>query len=107
MSKRLLRKILILEFVIASLALVFIFVAMWNKPLGPVLGLPTATAQKVAVLPGPAGVVPVGSIAIAGPTPTPQSLLAQIVSKLTKPAATSGASLRRSSRDDPVVDWVR
>jgi LCP family protein required for cell wall assembly len=89
MSKSLLRKILILEFVIASMALVFIFVAIWNKPLGPALGLPTPTTQKVAALPSSAGIVPDGSVAIAKPTATPESLMAQIVSKLTKPAATS------------------
>jgi LCP family protein required for cell wall assembly len=89
MSKSLLRKILILEFVIASVALVFIFVAIWNKPLGPALGLSTPTTPKVASLPKLAGVVPDGSIVISEPTPTPESLLAQIVSKLTKPAATS------------------
>jgi LCP family protein required for cell wall assembly len=89
MSKSLLVKILTLEVVVAALALVFIIVAIWNKPLGPVLGLPKPTPQKVAALTDPAGGISDGSISIIEPTPTPKSMLSQIVSKLINPAATS------------------
>jgi LCP family protein required for cell wall assembly len=89
MNNKSLIKILIAEGIVASLALVFIVVAMWNKPLGPVLGLPTPTPLKAAVLSNPPGVVPDGSISITDPTPTPGSPLSQIVSKLIKPTSTS------------------
>ena len=91
MSKITLRKILILEFIVASLALLFIFIALWNKPLGPSLGLSTSTPQKVAALPDSVGVVVEGVITHTEPTPTPQSLLSQIVTKLIKPADNSKA----------------
>jgi hypothetical protein len=91
MSKKLFVKIMIVEGIVASLALVFIFVAIWNKPLGPVLGLPAPTPQKIAGLSNPSGVAPEGSMSIADPTPTPESLLSQIVSKLIKPNSSSGA----------------
>ncbi len=91
MSKSTLRIILFVEFIVASLAIVFILVAIWNKPLGPSLGLPTTIPQKVAALPDTIGVVVESVITNTEPTPTSQSLLSQIVSKLIKPAATSEA----------------
>ncbi len=90
MSKNLLVKILLLEAVVAALALVFILVAIWNKPLGPILGLPTPTPQKVvAALSNSVDGIPDSSISRIEPTPTPESLLSQIVSKFIKPTATS------------------
>jgi LCP family protein required for cell wall assembly len=91
MNKKLLVIILIVEAIVASLALVFIVVAIWNKPLGPVLGLPNPTAQKVAALSNPRAVVPDSLMSVTEPTATPRSLLSQIVSKIIKPAATNTA----------------
>jgi LCP family protein required for cell wall assembly len=89
MNKKLLVLVLIAEGIVASLAILFIVVAIWNKPLGPVLGLATSSGQKVDALSNPADVVPGGSISASEPTPTPESLLAQIVSKIIKPSSTN------------------
>jgi LCP family protein required for cell wall assembly len=89
MNKKILVLVLIAEGIVASLAILFIVVAIWNKPLGPVLGLATSSGQKVDALSNPADVVPGGSISASEPTPTPESLLAQIVSKIIKPSSTN------------------
>jgi LCP family protein required for cell wall assembly len=89
MNKKLLVLVLIAEGIVASLAILFIVVAIWNKPLGPVLGLATSSGQKVDALSNPADVVPGGSISASEPTPTPESLLARIVSKIIKPSSTN------------------
>jgi LCP family protein required for cell wall assembly len=90
MNKKLLVKILIVEGILASLALMFIAWAIWNKPLGPVLGLSTTTPMppKVAVLSNPPAVVPGGEVSNTNPKPTPGSLLSQIISKFLKPSLT-------------------
>jgi LCP family protein required for cell wall assembly len=91
MNKKILITVLIVEGIVASLALVFIIVAVWNKPLGPVLGLPTSTPQKVAALSNPPADVQDGSISVPEPTSTPASLLSQLVSRIMKPATTNTA----------------
>jgi LCP family protein required for cell wall assembly len=92
MSKKLLRKIFILEMVIAVIALVFIAVAIWNRPLGPVLSLSTSAPTL--------GIASSKSMAASldKPTATPEltptspSLLSQIVTLL-KPANATSATL--------------
>lgn len=98
MNKKILVKILLVEGIIASLVLAFILVAIWNKPLGPALRLPKPTTQEGAVLSSPPGVNPDGSVSGTDPTPTPGSLLSQIVSKFIKPNATN-----KSLCDGPAV----
>jgi LCP family protein required for cell wall assembly len=92
MSKRTLVSILILEVIVAAAALVFLLVVLWNKPLGPVLGLSTATpkqGENSAKLPVS---TPGDIVSTPEPTPTTQSLLSQIVS-LVKPSAAASKPL--------------
>ena len=89
MNKRILVLILFLEVMIASAALVFVLVMLWNKPLDPVLGLPAAAPnqdQNSINLPVTS---PSDSVTMPEPTPTPSSLLSQIVSMLKPQVAAS------------------
>ena len=92
MSKKTSVSILILEVVVAGAALIFVLVALWNKPLGPVLGLPAATpipSEESTNLPDTnAG----DSVSTPQPTSTASSLLSEIVSLL-KPQATASKPL--------------
>jgi LCP family protein required for cell wall assembly len=89
MSNKTLVKILSLEVVVAGIALIFMVAALWNRPLGPTLGLPDAASNqsdKSANLPAASE----GDTAsVPEPTPTPSSLLSQIVSIFKPQAATS------------------
>jgi LCP family protein required for cell wall assembly len=92
MSKKTLVKILTLEVVVAGVALIFVLVSLWNKPLGPILGLPAATPNQgdnSANLPVTS---PGDSASMPEPTQTPSSLLSQIVS-LIKPNIASSKPL--------------
>ncbi len=92
MRKGLLKKILIVDITVASLAMVFILVALWNKPLGPALASsPSRTlgvVQPPEAIPTPSGGLPV----VADPTPTQSSLLGKIIS-LIKPPLSSTKTL--------------
>jgi LCP family protein required for cell wall assembly len=89
MSNKKLISLLILEVIVAGVALVFIVVAMWNKPLGPSLALPTTLPEQG----GNSSISPIANAGISTPlpesTPTPLSLLSHIVNLLKPPAATS------------------
>jgi LCP family protein required for cell wall assembly len=92
MSKKTLISILIAEIAVAGAALIFVLAALWNKPLGTVLGLPAATS-----IPSEAStnlsINSVGDAASSpGPTSTPPSLLSRIVSIL-KPQAMANKPL--------------
>ncbi|NJD58916.1 MAG: hypothetical protein C3F13_08685 [Anaerolineales bacterium] len=89
MRKGLLKKILIAEVAIASLAMVFILVALWNKPLGPALAYsPTQvltnaqTTEEMTAASGDQAPVPEA-------TPTQASLLGKIISLGKPPASTT------------------
>jgi LCP family protein required for cell wall assembly len=89
MSKRTLASILFLEVVVATVALVFVLVLLWNRPLGPVLGLPAATPTQAENSTNVPVTDPGGSIPIPEPTSTPSSLLSRVVSLIEPPDATS------------------
>jgi LCP family protein required for cell wall assembly len=92
MRKGLLKKILIAEVLIASLAMIFIIVALWNKPLGPALA---SSPTEPALVDGAADALPnspADQLAVAEPTPTQASLLSQIVS-LVDPRAFSAKTI--------------
>jgi LCP family protein required for cell wall assembly len=92
MNKRTLVSILILEAIVAGVALVFILLALWNKPLGPVLGLPAATPSLAQNSTNLTAASTGDSASVPEPTPTASSLLSQIVS-LFKPQAATSKSL--------------
>ena len=78
MRQKTLAKILYLEVFVAVSALIFVLVALWYKPLGPVLGLPAVTpgqADRSASSPIASTVEMTSSTET---TPTPASLLSQI-----------------------------
>ena len=89
MSNRKLIYLLILEVIVAGVALVFIVVAMWNKPLGPSLALPTTLPEQG----GKSSTLPIANAENSTPTPestpTPSSFISQIVNLLNPPTATS------------------
>jgi LCP family protein required for cell wall assembly len=87
MSKKTLISILSIEVLIACAALIFVLVALYNKPLGPVLNGPDAASkqgQNFANLPV---TTPGNSVSLPEPTATPSSLISQIVSMLKPQAA--------------------
>jgi LCP family protein required for cell wall assembly len=89
MSKRALISILIAEVMIAGAALVFVLVVLWNKPLGPELGLPagsTTHGEDFASLPV---TKPPDSVVVPKFTPTPPTFLSQIISLIRPQAAAS------------------
>ncbi len=92
MSTKTLKSVLILEVIVAAVALVFVVVAMWNKPLGPRLALPTAKPNQQEN----SSSLPVSNIGdlspTSDPTPTPQSLISQIVALL-QPQGAAGKPL--------------
>jgi LCP family protein required for cell wall assembly len=77
MKKKLLIPIIILEVIIGGLALVYIVSAYWNAPLGPGLMLSTQIGEQLL---GSSNNKSLAESSLSQPTPTPQSLLAQIVS---------------------------
>lgn len=89
MKKGVLIKILAIEVFVAACALIFILVALWNKPLGPTLGLITTQAQALAqATPVPADaqggqVAITTTLAAIDPTATPASMLSQFISLFT------------------------
>jgi len=89
MSNKKLVSLLILEVIVAGVALVFIVVAMWNQPLGPSLALPTMVPEPG----GNSSTLPMenegNSASEPVSTPTPSSLISKIVDLLQPPAATS------------------
>jgi LCP family protein required for cell wall assembly len=89
MNRKILRSLLILDVIIAGFALVFVLVALWNKPLGPVLGLPTTLPNQEGNTLNLPVVNPKNSVSIPEPSPTHSSLLSQIVSLLKPPASKS------------------
>ncbi len=89
MSKKRLRKILVLEVVVATLALVFVMVVLWNKPLGPVLGMATPAAAQAGSDSGQPASTPDNPAAIPAPTDTPSSLLSRIIGILKPPVPTA------------------
>lgn len=87
MSKKNLVRLIYLEVIIALAALIFIVVALWNRPLGPILALTTPTAgqgQDVSNLPVEKAA---DSEAISEPTATPGSLLSRIAGLVNPPSA--------------------
>ena len=83
-------KILYLEVLVALAALVFVLAALWKRPLGPVLGLSLATPEQAGPLAGnPTRRVASEVASPAEATPTPSSLLSQIVSFLDPRAGSS------------------
>ncbi len=92
MSKKTLIKILGAELFIALAGLAFILVALWYKPLGPVLDQDVTPASRVQDDPGLAASTEDSSAMITEPTPTPSSLLDKIVS-IFKPQPTAQQTL--------------
>ena len=86
MRQKTLVKILYLEVIVAVTALIFVLVALWNKPLGPVLGLPKVT-QGQADRSANSPIARTAEMATqTEATPTPASLLSKITSLLNPPA---------------------
>jgi len=86
MKRGLLLKLLVIDVVVAACALIFIFIAMWNKPLGPSLDL-TAVESKIQATSEPVlgetqnSETATSELAdISTPTATPASVLSQIIS---------------------------
>jgi LCP family protein required for cell wall assembly len=82
MSKKSLIKILGGELFVAIAGFTFILVALWNKPLGPVLDLEPSSTPQAQSSAGQLNATPESSAVIPKPTPTPSSLLDKIVSIL-------------------------
>jgi LCP family protein required for cell wall assembly len=91
MKKGMLKKILLLDVAVASLALVFILIAVWNRPLGPSLDLSASGSPPVSESPTILAENGAISATLLTPTATPSSLLSQIASLFTMPAAESNA----------------
>jgi LCP family protein required for cell wall assembly len=92
MSKKISIAVIILEIMVAGAALLFILVALWNKPLGPGLGLPAyvpTQGENISQLPT---ANPANSASVPEPTSTPSNLISQIVALLQPPSA-AGKSL--------------
>jgi len=90
MKNKRLRFLLVVDVLVALIALVFVLIAMWNRPLGPSL------VQSVD-LPGQSVNTPVAtssgdSVTAVEPTPTPSSLLAHIATLL-EPKSAAGKTL--------------
>ncbi len=82
MRQKTLVKIIYLEAFVAVAALIFVLLALWYKPLDPVLGLPTGTPGQTDRLANNPTVSAIETISPTEATPTPSSLLSQIVSIL-------------------------
>jgi LCP family protein required for cell wall assembly len=80
MIKKLLIPIIILEVVIGGLALLYIVSSYWNAPLGPGLMLSTQVSEQILSPSNSSAIDSQGVNSPPQPTPTPQSLIAQIVS---------------------------
>ncbi len=93
MRQKTLVKIIYLEVIVAVAALIFVLVALWNKPLGPILGLPEV-AQRQADHSANSPIASTAEMATqAEATPTPASLLSQIVSLLKPQSAIQSTSM--------------
>lgn len=89
MRKKLLISIIIIEVVIGGLALAFIISAFWNRPLGPSLELPTPVSEEIANSSNSPVLDQQSSGSLPEPTPTPSSLIDQIVALIQPPTTTS------------------
>lgn len=90
MSNRKLISLLIVEVIVAAAAMVFVLVALWYyKPLGPSLALPTTTPDQGGNSSNLSDTNTGNSSSALEATPTPPSLISQIVNLLQPPAATS------------------
>jgi len=87
MSNRKLISLLILEVIVAGVALVIIVVAMWNQPLGPSLAQP-ATVPAHGESSSTPTVSPGNSASESTSTPTPSSLISKIGDLIQSPTAT-------------------
>src|SRR4030066_1285480 len=76
---------LIVFVLIGGITLVVVVSTLWNKPLGPSLGLPTLVSGLVAN--SPSRTDPQDPSLSGEPTATPSSLLSQIVGLFQKPSA--------------------
>jgi LCP family protein required for cell wall assembly len=92
MIKKLLIPIIVLEVIIGGLALVYIVSAYWNAPLGPGLMLSTQVSEQILSSSSSSTLDSAGESLQSQATPTPQSLIAKIVS-LINPQKTSKDTL--------------
>jgi LCP family protein required for cell wall assembly len=87
MKKGLLKKILLAEAAVVFLALLFILVALWYRPLGPTLDLTSSGSTAVSDAPAIIAESSDVSATLITPTATPSSLLSHIVSLFSPPVA--------------------
>jgi LCP family protein required for cell wall assembly len=93
MTNKLFTTIIILELIIGSLALGYIFSAYWFKPLGPSMELPAVASAQLQNSPQTVSVDTQNTETFSQPTETPSSSFMDQIASLIKPAAESKKSL--------------
>ncbi len=96
MKKRKLTILLATDVIVASIALVFVLVSMWNKPLGPVLTSSSTSPGKVSSSSDSSGGV---AVVDQEATPVPSSLM----SKLTNFLSSKSAAVKTECGGPPVM----
>jgi LCP family protein required for cell wall assembly len=89
MPKKLFITVIVLDVIIGGLALAYIFSAIWNKPLGPSMGLPARVNELTKNSSSTAVLDPQDTGSLNGSTSNHSSLLSQIKSLFNQPGETS------------------
>lgn len=88
MKNKKLTFLLLIDVLVAFIALVFVVIALWNKPLGPSLAASTSEPDQFANAAGTPEASAGGGTSGLAPTPTSSSLLSQLSSLISAKAAT-------------------
>jgi LCP family protein required for cell wall assembly len=89
MPKKLFITVILLDVIIGGLALAYIFSAMWNKPLGPSMGLPTRVSEQTENSSSTSGLDSQDTGSLPGSTPNLSSLFSRITSLFSHPEVTN------------------
>lgn len=89
MPKKLFITIILLDVIIGGLALAYIFSALWNKPLGPSMGLSTRVSELTKSLSGASVSDQQDTASLPESSPNRSSLFSRITSLFNQPDGTS------------------